>query len=118
LPVVGQQLVEILVLDGLNPLECVLEPLELINPVLFTGGYKGVHGRRHFGRLVGAGEQVVLPADGDGADTVLGQVVVDLDLPVQGIGAQALPAGQGVGQGLAQRAFGQLLRQLQEHPLL
>ena len=70
------------------------------------GGFdQGVDGGGAFAAGVGAGEQVVLAAQGQGPDGALGGVVVDLQAPVIEIARQGLPAPAGIADGAGQLAL-------------
>ena len=55
-----------------------------------------------------ADEEIVFLPKGGGADPVFDEVVVDFDAAVLQIAGQAVPLAEGVGEGLAEGAFGQV----------
>ena len=65
---------------------------------------RGQHGPV-LGATVGAGEEMVLPPEGQGSDGALDDVVVDLDLAIIQETGQAFPAGQGIADRLGELAL-------------
>src|SRR5258708_32650838 len=61
---------------------------------------QGSDGRPVLGPAVGAGEECILPIEGERTDGALDGVGVDLDAPVLEEEAEAGPAGEGVADGL------------------
>ena len=73
--------------------EHVAQPGLRIEAVELGGLDQRVDGRGALAAGVGAGEQPVLPAEGDGADRPLGGIVVDLQAPVVADSGSAPPSG-------------------------
>jgi hypothetical protein len=76
-----------------------------IDPIELAGCDEGGDGRPVFCVAVGAGEEGVLPGEGDGTDRAFDGVGVDLDPAVVDEAGQALPAGEGVTDGLGEFAL-------------
>lgn len=74
--------------------------------MLFAGGEQGIDHSRVLGRIVGAREEVILAAQGHGPDGVLDQVIIDLQLTVQGVELHVVHQRQGVSHGFADGAAG------------
>lgn len=81
----------------------VSEWLDVVEPGSLDQGSDDGPG---LGAAVGAGEQVVLPSQGDRRHGRLDGVGVDLDAAVVEEPAQTVPAGQSIADRLAQLAFG------------
>ena len=76
------------------------------------GGFdKGVDGSGALATGIGAGEQVVLAAEGEGPDGALGSVVADLQAAIIEIAGQCLPAAAGAAHGAGQLALARELGQ-------
>lgn len=68
--------------DGHDVLEGIFEPFVGVDFMLLADGEEGIDHGRPLGRLVGAGEEIVFPAEGHGPYRVLHAVVVDAQVPV------------------------------------
>jgi hypothetical protein len=79
--------------------EHVAEPGFRVEAVELGGFDQGVEGRSAITAGVGAGEEVVLPAEGQRPDLPFGGVVVDLQPPVVEVAAERRPEGAGVADG-------------------
>jgi hypothetical protein len=85
--------------------------------MLLAGGKLGVDHSGVLGRVMGTCEQVILSAQRLGPDAVLDQVIIYLELTVQGIELHIVHQRQGVGHGLADGAAGQDPGVFLLHPL-
>ena len=119
LPLVGQQLHQLVVCrPGVigHPGDDVVEVVPRVDVVVAAGGQQRADDRHVAGRLVVAAEEVVLPAERDGADLVLGKVVVEQQPAVLEDAHHVVPAGVGVGDGLADKRAFAVLGALGLHP--
>ena len=81
---------------------------EGIDPAAAAAFHDGVEDRSAFAGVRGSDEQPVLFPDRSGADGVLRTVVVDLDASVGDADLQRGPEVQGVGDGFAKGALGEV----------
>jgi hypothetical protein len=72
----------------------VLEVEERLHVIELCGGQQRGDGRPARRAAVGSGEQVVLPAEGDGADGAFDRVGIEFDAPVIEESAKGAPTGQ------------------------
>src|ERR1700722_960051 len=104
-PVPGQEFADALVWVAGDAVDDVGQPGFGVEAVEAGGGDQGVE---HGGALaagVGAGEEVVLAAEGEGPDGAFGGVVGHFQTPVGGEAGQGVPAGGGVADGAGQGAL-------------
>ena len=83
-----------------------------------AGGQQRLDHTHVFGGLVVSAEQIVLPSERDGPDLVLGKVVVEQQLSVVDDSHHTVPAGVGIGDGLACQRASAVPQPLGLHPLL
>lgn len=91
-----QQFADVTVFGAWQPREHVGQPGMWITVVGFRRGEQAHDRRGAFARLLGAGEEPILPAQGDGPDRALDRVVVDRVTAIVQIARQRGPAPQGV----------------------
>ena len=77
-----------------------------VEAVEFGGFEHGVDDGGAVAAGLGAEEQVVFTGDGNGAQGALGGVIVDADVTVGGVEAQAVPAAERISQYLSTINFG------------
>src|SRR5260370_40084756 len=87
-PAPGQEVVDLLGRVGGEASEDVAQVGFGIEAVELGGLDQGVHGGGALAAVVGAGEQPVLAAEGDGAHGAFGGVVVDLQASVVAVAGQ------------------------------
>src|SRR5512147_1129659 len=91
--------------------EHVAEPGFRVEAIELGGFEQGVEGRSAFAAAVGAGEEIVLPAEGQRPNLSFGGVVVDLQPTVVEVAAQRRPVVAGVADGGGELALSRQLRQ-------
>lgn len=67
---------------------------------------EAIQARARHGPTDRVGEEPVAPADDEGTDSVLGQVVIDLEPPIVEIADKPLPLAVQIAERLAREAFG------------
>src|SRR5215467_11161022 len=97
--------------------EKIVDVGEGVYAVPVTGGGYAEEDRRRLGTAVAPGKQPILAANGNVPQCQLGQVVVDVQEAIFEITRERLPVPKGVGNGLADRTFGQHFRLLRLQPL-
>ena len=112
-----QQFVESIDRMRADTLEDITQPFPGIDPLDLTASEEGIHHGGSLSPLVGTGEQVVLAAQGQRADGVLDEIVVDLQATVVEVGGQQRELLFGVVQGFADGAFAQVVGLLGDDPL-
>ena len=90
--------------DGLDEVAEVVGGVEAVE---FGGGEEAVEMPGVLGGFFGAGKQIVFAAQGNGADLILDQVVVDLYAAIVEVAFEVFEALERVGNGFAKAALGQ-----------
>lgn len=111
----GQEIVD--AVDGVirDDVEDVAEVGFRVDAVEFGGTDEGVDRSGAVAAAVGAGKEIVLAAQGHGAQSPFSGVVVDFDIAEFGVEQQGRPELQGIGDGLEDfRLFGDLSLFVQE----
>ena len=98
--------------------EDILHPYSRVNSCGLTSAYEGVYDGCPICRGVVAAEEIVLPAECQRPDSVLDEVVVDVDPAVIHIARQPWKKTVGIGKCLPKPALGQDLRVSLLYPLL
>ena len=83
-----------------HPADDIVEVVPRVDVVVAAGGQQRADDRHVPGGIVVAAEEVVFPAERDGADLVLGEVVVEQQPAVLEDARHVVPTGIGVGDGL------------------
>ena len=83
----------------------VLKPFVRIDAVLLATSHEAIHHGRSLGCFVSPGKEVILSAQGQGADFVLDMIVVDEQTPILEQGCQGRPLILGISKGLANGAL-------------
>src|SRR5262245_44118113 len=89
-----------------HALEDILKIGEWLDAVELRGREERGDDRPAGRSAVGAGEQMVLAAEGDGPDGAFDRVVVEFDAAVIEEAAKRPPAGQGIPHGFGETAAG------------
>src|SRR5690625_253362 len=110
------QLPDVIVPGTHDVLQGVLKPLVGIHLMCFAHGKEGIGHGCPVGSFVGAGKQVVLPAQSHWTDSIFYQVIVDLKVSIMQVAAQLLPALGAIGDRLSHQTLGQHLCCLPVHP--
>ena len=111
-----QQLLQPVHLMITDTQEHILQPVAWVNIVLLAGGKERIHHCRPLSSFIGAGEHIILPAQGQRTDLVLDLVVVDLDAAVFQVVSQTGQVVFGVAQGGCQPALDNTSVELEVHP--
>ncbi len=77
------------------------KPFLWIDPVEFACSQQGVEDGGPLSAFMASGKQIVLAAQGDGANGVFYEVIVDFQSSVEDINPKFFPSGKGVAEGFA-----------------